>query len=78
MSYKADRTLSPTSKLILQHLSGKNKPESVIDLSDHIGSSYWTVRILCRELAEAGLLTLTLNGKSPYYSLAQNQTEVQK
>jgi DNA-binding transcriptional regulator PaaX len=78
MSYKADRTLSPTSKLIIQHLTGKTTPESVIDLSDQLGSSYWTVRTLCRELAEAGLLTLTLNGKSPYYSLSQNQAEVQK
>jgi len=74
MSFNADRTITPTSKLILNYLNGQAKPQSVIAISDAVGASYWTVRVLSKTLVRLGFLTLTLNGKSPRYSVAGEKT----
>jgi hypothetical protein len=70
MGFKADRAISPTSKLIMIYLTERTALQSVISISDAVGASYWTTRILCKELADAGLLNLTLVGKSPHYAVA--------
>ena len=69
MAFIADRTISPTSKLIVNYLTGKSKPESLIQISDAVGASHWTSGVLCKSLVAMGHLTLTLVGKSPHYSV---------
>ena len=59
MGFKADRAISPTSKLIVNFLNERTTPQSVITISDAVGASYWTTRVLCKELAGLGLLILT-------------------
>jgi len=77
MAFIADRSISPTSKLVINQLAGTKTPQSVMDISNAVGASYWTIRILCKSLAAMGLLTLTLIGKSPHYSVACG-TEVKR
>jgi hypothetical protein len=69
MGFKADRAISPTSKLIIKFLKERTTPQSAITISDEVGASYWTVRLLCKELVDVGLLILTLVGKSPHFSI---------
>ena len=59
MGFKADRAMSPTSKLIMIYLNARTTPQAVIAISDEVGASYWTTRLLCKELADMGLLELT-------------------
>jgi hypothetical protein len=70
MGFKADRAISPTSKLIINFLKERTTPQSAIAISDEVGATYWTACALCKDLTSMGLLTLTLVGKSPFYSLA--------
>jgi hypothetical protein len=71
MAFLAIAKLSPTARLILSHLEKNPKPQSAIDISDAIGSSYWTIRDLCQALVQQGKLSLTLRGRSPHYSLIE-------
>jgi len=73
MAYKADRSTSPTARLILLLLQKKTSPQSAIDISDETHSSYWTVRTLCKKMVDDGVLTCRVIRKAPHYALASTE-----
>ncbi len=75
MAYKADRSMTPTARLLLIYLGNKREPQSAVEISDATCSSYWTIAELCKAMVAAGQLTRTMRGKSPQYSLPSPSLE---
>lgn len=76
MAYKSKAKVTPLAQLILNYLAAHPGPQPVTGIADDLRYSYFSIRNLCKSMAENGTLVKSIQGRSPFFALATAEPEV--